>query len=480
MIHLKRLFLLLPLLGLLFGPGCRKRPDFFVERGALDFSADTVKFDSIFTNLPSPTERLTFVNNSGKNILIKEVRLQSGSEFDLIINGVAGDSQAGLELPDGDSAIAFISFTSANQNDFARDRLLFKIGDQEQRVEIEAYVFDAIYYRDSVLGLDGSTTTVLSPDNFHLIDGYLYVPDGHTLIIQAGTQLFFTPRLDADFNLLSSIVVYGRLLVQGVKGNEVVFQGSRFGEDYAETPGQWRGIAFGNLARASKIEHAIIKNGFIGVYQEYGNLGFGPKVLIEESEIRNMSAFGVYSNGFVQGSITYPLIRINNSLIHNSATANLGIFGGGRYDFNQVTFANYTVDFRRNSPQIVINNYDDSQGGIIYNCRALFRNCIVWGTEEDEFAADSFPVANQWDVFFYNTIIRTTLPLKGSNIVSSQDDDFIKFVDPTAGEPDERNYRLKLQSPAVNIGQVLTGLGNDLDERTRDAQPDAGCYEYGD
>jgi hypothetical protein len=426
MIHLKRLFLLLPLVLLLFGQGCRKRPDFFVERGALDFSTDTIRFDSIFTNLPSPTERVTVVNNSGENMLIKEVSLKSGAEFDLIFDGLTGDRISNYELADGDSAVAFVSFKSQREDD------------------------------------------------------YLYVPDGHTLIIRAGTQLFFTPRIDVDFNLVSGIVVYGRMLVEGTKGNEVVFQGSRFGEDYAETPGQWRGISFGNLARASKIEHALIKNGFIGVYQEYGNPGFGPKVLIEKSEIRNMSAFGIYSNGFTDNNYVYPLIRANNSLIHNSATANLGIFGGGKYDFNQCTFANYTVDFRRNSPQMIINNYDDNVGGIIYYCRTYFRNCIIWGTEEDEFAPDSFPVPNQWDVFFSNTIIRTTLPLKGSNIISSQDDDFIKFKDPTAGDADERDYRLELRSPGVNIGKVLTGLNTDLDDRLRDAQPDAGCYEYGD
>jgi hypothetical protein len=479
MIHLKRLLLLLPLLLLLFGQGCRKRPEFFVERGALDFSTDTVFFDSIFTKLASPTERVTVVNNSGENMLIKEIRLESGVEFSLIFDGLVGDTIENYELADGDSAVAFISFKSQQQDDYARDRLLFRVGDNVQRVEIEAFVFNAAYYRDSVLGLDGSTTTVLAPDRLHLIDGYLYVPDGHTLRIQAGTQLFFTPRMDEGFNLLSGIVVYGRLLVEGVKGNEVVFQGSRFGEDYVETPGQWRGISFGNLARASKIEHAIIKNAFIGVYQEYGNPGFGPKVLIEESEIRNMSAFGIYSNGFTTDNFVYPQIRVNNSLIHNSATANLGIFGGGKYDFNQCTFANYTIDFRRNSPQVIINNYDDNVGGQIFYCRAYFRNCIIWGTEEDEFAADSFPVPNQWDVFFYNTIVRTTLPLKGSNIVSSQNDDFIKFKDPTAGEPDDRDYRLELRSPAVNMGKPLTGLTNDLDEHIRDAQPDAGCYEYG-
>jgi hypothetical protein len=480
MIHLKRTCLLLPILLLLLTQGCRQRPDLFVERGALDFSTDTVFFDSIFTNLPSPTERVTFVNNTGDNLLIRDIRLASGAEFDMIVDGLVGDSITNYELADGDSAVAFISFTSRQQDQFARDRLLFKIGDEEQTVHIEAFVFNAIYYQDSVLGLDGSTTTVLGPDHLHLVDGYIYVPDGHTLRILAGTQLYFTPRLDASFNLLSGIVVYGRLLVEGQLGNEVVFQGSRFGERFEETPGQWRGISFGNLARASKIEHALIKNGFIGVYQEYGNPGFGPKVLIEKSEIRNMSAFGIYSNGFTPDNYIYPLIRANNTLVHNSANANLGIFGGGKYDFNHCTFANYTVDFIRNSPQVIMNNYNDDVGGLVYYCKANFRNCIIWGTEEDEFAPDSFPIPDQWDVFFSNSIVKTTLPLKGSNIVSSQNNDFIRFRDPTAGEADERDYRLQLRSPAVNIGRVLTGINLDLDEHLRDQQPDAGCYEYGE
>ena len=66
---LKKTVILIPVLLLLWMAGCRQRPDFFVEKGALDFSTDTIFFDSIFTNLPSPTERVTVVNNTKDNII---------------------------------------------------------------------------------------------------------------------------------------------------------------------------------------------------------------------------------------------------------------------------------------------------------------------------------------------------------------------------------------------------------------------------
>lgn len=476
---LKKTVILIPVLLLLWMAGCRQRPDFFVEKGALDFSTDTIFFDSIFTNLPSPTERVTVVNNTKDNIDISQIRLEDGTEFTLAVDGVFGDTIAHYQLPQGDSLVAFVSFTSQQRDVFVRDRLLFTIGDQVQHVDIEAFVFDAIVYRDSLLGQDGSTSTYLDPTKRHLIDGYLYVPDGHALYIPAGTQLYFTPRQDEFYNLVSGLYVFGRLFVQGVQGNEVVFQGSRFGRRYEETPAQWRGISFGNLARASTIEHAIIKNGLIGVYQEYGNPGFGPKVLVERSEIRNMGAYGVVSNGYTQDNSAYPLIRMQNSLVHNCKEGNVALLGGGRYDFIHCTFANYTIDFIRNSPQILINNYDEDQNLTFY-CKASFTNCIIWGSEEDEVVMDSFPIPNQWDVFFNNSLVRTTLQLKGENIVASQNLDFPKFKDPNSGRPNERDYHLEINSPAVNIGRAIPGYIRDKDEVLRSQQPDAGCYEQHD
>jgi hypothetical protein len=456
--------------------GCRLRPDLFVPEGDLTFDNDTVYFDTIFTSLPSPTERLVVYNESGKNMLISEIKLERATDYSLIFDGITADTIKDYELADGDSAIAFIKFTSDDKDEFCRDRLLFTVGDQTQKIEIEAFVWDAIFYKDSVLGGFGSgNLTVMGPDKKHVIDGPLYVADGHTLRILPGTQVYFTPRKDAGFNLISSIVVFGRLLVEGSLGNEAVFQQTRFGERYEESGGQWRGIAFGNIAKASSIDHAIIKNGLIGIYQEYENTGVSPKVLLTNTEIRNMGAYGILSVGYTPTLPNYPQLRVDNCLIHNCVESTVAIYGGGKCEFRQTTLANYTVDFTRNQPQLVVNNYDSAT---VFPCEVSFVNCLIWGSEEEEFAPDSFPIPNQFDVTFQATLLRTTLRVKGFNAITANSLEFPKFVDAMAAEPDERDYRLDFGSPAINLGQPIPGLSTDKEGRPHDVRPDAGCYEF--
>lgn len=474
--RLKEIFFCLGLLSLLLATGCLRKPDVFLPDGDLAFSSDTIFFDTIFTTLPSPTERVMVRNNSDHNILISEVKLDKGVDYSLTFDGVAANRIENYELPQGDSVLAFIKFTSEKKDEFTRDQLVFKIGEQTQKVEIEAFVYDAIFYKDSVLGGFGSgNLTVMGPDKKHLIDGCLVVADGHTLRILPGTQIYFTPRKDQNFNLESAIKVFGRLLVEGGPGQPVTFQQTRYGENYEETGGQWRGIAFASISKASLINHAIIKNGLIGVYQEYSNSGIGPKVTIKNTQIRNMGAYGVLSYGFTPFLSSYPLIRMENCLVTNCAEGTLGIYGGGYYQFIQSTFANYTVDFSRNSPQVVISNYDDTR---VYLTKANFENCIIWGSEEEEFAPDSFPIANHYDVTFKASLVRTTLPLKGFNIISADVTDFPKFADPAAGEPADRNFQLTSGSPAIDLGQPSDGVFTDLRGVPRDMRPDAGCYEF--
>lgn len=475
---LKRRLLLPLLLPLLLLAGCLREPDLFVPEGDLNFSSDTVFFDTIFTSLPSPTERLVVRNRTGHNVLINRVKLASGTDYSLIFDGITGNEILDYELPKDDSAIAFIKFTSDEQDEFSRDQLLFTVGDQTQKVEIEAYVMDAVFYKDSVLGGFGSgNLTVMGPDKRHVIDGPLYVADGHTLRILPGTQIYFTPRKDEYFNLISSIIVFGRLLVEGAPGNEVVFQQTRMGERFEESGGQWRGIAFGNISKASSIHHAIIKNGLIGIYQEYGNSGVGPKVSIANTEIRNMGAYGILSIGYTPQLPLYPQLQVDNCLIHNCVEGTVGLYGGGKYEFRHTTLANYTIDFTRNKPQLVVNNYDSLD---VFPVQASFENCIIWGSEEEEFAPDSFPVSNAFDVTFTASLLRTTLMPKGYNVITANDQDLVRFKDPTAGPADERDYHLRENSPAVNLGLPIQGIYRDKEEKPRDLRPDSGCYEFSD
>ena len=148
----KQIFIFPLLLLLVVVSGCSLRPDVFVAKGDLTFSNDTVFFDTIFTSLPSPTERLVVRNQSGKNMLISEIKLEKATDYSLIFDGITANRIENYELEDGDSAIAFIKFTSDEKDAFNRDRLLFTVGDKTQNVEIESFVWDAIFYKDSVLG----------------------------------------------------------------------------------------------------------------------------------------------------------------------------------------------------------------------------------------------------------------------------------------------------------------------------------------
>jgi hypothetical protein len=465
-------------LALMMAMSCRHRPPVFVGKGILSFSTDTVFFDTIFTGMPSPTERLVVRNHTGNNVLISSIKLRDAKDYSLIFDGITANEITHYELEEGDSAIAFLRFTSDERDEYARDQLLFTVGNNTQAVELRGYIWNAIFYRDSVLGgFGGGNLTVMGPDHRHVIDGPLYVADGHTLRILAGTQVYFTPRKDENFNLVSSIVVFGRLLVEGRPGEEVVFKQTRTGKDYEETAGQWRGIAFANISKASSITHALLKNGLIGIYQEYENRGAAPKVHLQQTEIRNMGAYGILSFGYTPDLPGYPQLRVDNCLVHNCAAGTLGIFGGGKYEFRHSTFANYAGSFMRNKPQLIINDYDSST---VFPCQARFENCIVWGSEEEEFAPDSFPVPDHYDVTFHSSLLRTTLLPKGFNVITANDLDFPRFVAPSGGNPAERNYRLGANSPAVNLGQQLPGLRTDLEGKPRDIRPDAGCYEFTD
>lgn len=478
---MKRIIFIAVGLAFVLGWGCREKPTLFVEEGTLSFSVDTVYFDSIFTNFASPTERVTVINNSGNNVRISRISFQNGQEFGLIFDGLTANEIVDYELADGDSAVAFINFQSETKDQFLRDKLLFQVGNQVQDVDIEAFVFDGVWLSDTTLTpANGANNTIWDPALKYIVDGPVVVPDGVTLIIPAGTQVYFTPRKDQQFNLISTLVVYGSLRAYGDKGNEVVFQQTRFGRRYEETPGQWRGLAFANISNGNEIRHAIIKNGLIGIYQEYGNDGIFSKILLERTEIRNMAAYGILTAGYTTQLDPYPTITANNCLVHNCSEGTLRIIGGGFYRFNHCTFANYTVDFTRNSPQMIVNNYDAADQVITeLPLRATFRNCIVWGSEEEEILKDTLPGSN-FELEYDHCMVRTTLPVAGSIIGSTTDPDanYPRFVDPTAAEPDERDYRIESGSPARDQGRTLSGLGVDLDNLPRDADPDLGAYEY--
>ncbi len=249
-------FLLLLVFAIL--QGCKPSDGPALPEGELDFSSDTIAFDTIFTTFLTPSERLLIYNNTDHDLLISNVSFEDGenTEFTMVFDGLEQQEIVDYELPQGDSLHIFIKMRGSEKDEFAEDRLVFRVGEEPlQHVVLRAFLVDAYFWPDTTLV---APVTTLKTDKPHVIDGVISVPEGYRLEIGAGTQLHFTPRKDDDYNLDSRIDVYGKLIVWGEKGNEVVFQQTRLDDDYLENPGQWRGIRFLQPSKDNVITHAII------------------------------------------------------------------------------------------------------------------------------------------------------------------------------------------------------------------------------
>ena len=450
--------------------------------GPVQFSEDTISFDTLFTTFQSPTQRLQFYNTSRGKLKLESISILGGggSDFSIIVDGVESQSVSDYELNSGDSAIIFIKLRSVEKDKFSRDYLQFVSGNSVQVVVLQAFLLDAFFWKDYVVW-DGED---LNFDNSkpHVIDGIFRVMPGAMLTIAPGTQLYFTSRKDENFNLISMLDIQGTLLVDGMPGSPVVFTSSRLDGDYPETGAQWRGIRFGTNSRLSKIEYALIKNALFGIEVDSFSIDMNPKVRIRQTEIRNMSAYGLWGIGYGIPTPNHgPMIDAQNVLIHNCQQANFAMIAGGDAVLNNCTFANYSIDFSRRSAQLGISNYyEDTASTTLYPAIVQFNNCIIWGSEEEEIVLDTIEgYPGYLFVEFNSCILKTTKDFAGTNILKNADP---LFTDPTKVNPFERDYSLKENSPAINSGINLSGppfhLYVDFKGVPRGAQYDRGCFEF--
>ena len=449
-----------------------EKPVVTVESGSLSFSADTVKFDSIFLNFQTPSERLFATNNTNKNISISRIWLEGGdnSEFSLVVDGVRADDVKDKVIAKNDSILLFVSLTSELQDDFAEDYIAFQIGDEIQRILVRAFVVDAylLKARLSGTGVQGfvfTKDTVLNGDKPIIMDGPIIIDQGVTVQLSAGTELFFTPykyEIDnqdgtSSFVLFSSLIVQGSLKVEGTAESPVVFQGSRLDLDYQENPGQWRGIRFTQSSQNNVMRHALVKNALIGVEVDSVVFGRNPRLLMQYSEVRNMAAYGILGFGFsVDGLGNAPALVMENCLVHTNQR-NVVILGGGNYEFYNCTFDN-SVIFGRRDPQVLINNYavfDNT--AFIYPSRSIFTNTAIWGQGEingNEIELDFLPDGPLSDLLFDHSLIQYD---------TENEIDISPFLlnsllnqNPEYRNPFQMDYRLKDDSPLIDAGKDLS------------------------
>lgn len=318
------LLLLLPVVLLVFA--CRKNSFITSGNAIVQFSSDTLLFDTVFVTTGSVTEAVRIINANNQKLRLSAVRLMGGSQsnFHLNISGVAGPEQDNIDLDAGDSLYVFVAVQidprTADLPFVVRDSIEVAFNGNKQYIQLEAYGQNAHFLRNQVLG--GTTTW----DNHlpYVILGSLRVDSNALLTMSAGCKIYF----HADAPLL----VDGTLMVNGAKydSTKVYFQSDRLDPPYNGYPGSWPGIYFRETSAGSHLQYAVIRNAYQAVVAQAPPAGSNPKVLLEQCIIDNSYDAGILGVG---GSL-----QANNCLISNCGK-NIEVGGGGYYQFVQCTAA---------------------------------------------------------------------------------------------------------------------------------------------
>lgn len=473
--------------------GCR--PTQFSENPSfeLTFSSDTILFDTVFTSIGSITLPLKVYNLNEEAVQIESIQLMGGgdSQFRINVDGEVGPDIVNWPLLAGDSLWIFIEVTvdpTNSTNPFVlEDDILFRTNGNDQIVKLAAWGQNAYFHG----GLDElsplpSCTETWSPDRPHVIYGIVQVETGCSLTILPGTQVHVHPG--------GGLLVYqSSLNILGQLGSEVVFQGDRLESEYESLPGQWGieldfafetefGVEEVTVARggiwlyggvACQIQHAILKNGTIGLQVDTTGTNVAPALNIQNTRIYNMSATGLFAQG--------ATIDGFNNLIYDCGLATAAFTLGGVYKLDHCTFANYWSNGGvRQSPSVLMTDwYEDVNGQIQYRSLegSKLNNCIFWGNNAE---------LTDFDELIVSVLSPLSQPLFYNCALDVQDQDFpLTLLEsctlddaPDFASITNRDFHLASNNAIWNGGASQFAIGLDLDGLPRSVGvPDKGCYE---
>ena len=447
---------------------------------SFSFSKDTLTFDTVFTTLGSATSKILVYNNTNKELRINDVRLAGGADSYFRIN-VDGKIHAqhqfqNIVIRAKDSMYVFVEVTINPQMTDApvmiRDSVVFSLPGKSKRILLEAFGQDMIMFKNKVILND----TILSDNKPYLIYGDLVVDSAKTLELAAGTRLYFHNN--------ANLLVYGNLKTNGTFEKPVVMRGSRLDKIMFETPvpyhhvaGQWGGVYLLYKEGKHVLSHLRLSSGYVGLYFYNADKRYRPELEINNSVIHNFVFYNLVAiNGDVQ---------VTNSEISNSGSYTVYL-NGGNHRFYHCTIANYfglntaQAVNRSRKPAVMMMNLNRTM-----NMSTVFKNCIVAGTQENEFTIASRYVAEYQGDFSHSYIRKTadTAFTQYSNIRWYQRNDTVFR---------QARYDIKKKiyfdfapdsvSPARGIADpaIAAQYPVDLNGRSRltDAKPDAGAYEW--
>lgn len=256
----RRLFFFLSIAACLL-TACSDDDSFSTAVGnKLMFSTDTVRFDTLFSAVPSITKTFWVRNKSTDGIRIQTARLERGSQsgYRVNVDGTYLDPVGtNFEVRKGDSILVFVEITTrenhATEPQLVEDNLLFTLENgTQQRVNLRTYSWDA----QKLAALEVSRDTTIESSVPLVFYGILHVAESATLTLR-NTTLYFH---DA-----AGIIVDGQLKAEGC-----TFRGDRLDNmfdylPYDRVSGQWAGIDIHPSSGENAFTDCTIRNAWDGI-----------------------------------------------------------------------------------------------------------------------------------------------------------------------------------------------------------------------
>ncbi len=458
-------FFFISLVGLSLWQGCISDDFTDSHSDLLTFSTDTLRFDTVFTDLGTPTARLKVFNKASKAINISRIGMRSDDgTFSMNVDGQSGKVFENVEIRANDSIFVFVECFIDENSDIhpfkVEGMIDFLTNGVTQTVTLEAYGQNVRRLRGVTLDSDATFTDEMP----YVVFDTLRVAEGATLTLRPGTRLLFHDK--------GMLQVDGCLLAQGEPGKMIDMRGDRLDDvlpdaGYEILAGQWQGVRFAPGSFGNRMEYVEMQSTVDGVVVDSCGVLDRNKLTIVNSWLHNS-----------QGNVLRSAHAWVDAYGVCFSDAGEGVVNltGGIHNFVQCTMANYYLFAI--SPEAILSlshlSREDSSGVSNPLMKADFSNCIIYGITSPLSPGD----LEGTDVYMRNVL----LGVKGSDDVH-----FISCLwdeDPEFETERDKyifNYRLKEDSPAIGAGNpayVTPECLFDMDgiDRLEWGNPTLGAY----
>ena len=444
-------------------------------RDHLVFSQDTLVIDTLFSNVGSTTASLKVRNIGNQPILIQSIKLISRglTGFRINLDGVTDSAFENVTIPAHDSLFLFVSVRTPIQHTplpvSIVDAIVFENEASSKQIVLKTWSWDAEIIRGETFESD----TTFRADKPYLIYDSLIVAANSTLTLLPGVQFFFHDKAFMRIN--------GTLIANGTQHAPIQFRGDRLDKvipqfPYDNYPAQWGYLHFTRSSNNNRLDYVDLHGSYYGILADTAENGL--KIKVSNSKIHNVLYSCVWS---VASNVEFLNCQLTNSGSYTVALI------GGQSNFVHCTIANHQWLATRDGPALVVSNTrtkaEDNNQFDAYPLQARFLNCIITGSQLNEFGYDK-KASIGWDLTFDHCLIQTEpFPFEYGLTIDclfKKNPEFLSLG--SYAEHYVYDFRIKETSPAKDVGNPSTLLlyPNDMNGVSRliDHLPDMGAFEW--